>query len=343
MDPTELKSIEAGVEALGEELEIVRRGATPPRVPIGTISATHFSVESSYLSDASTWSLKSEEALERANQMQGEEGDLWRDVAKQYQIAIDYKRKALEAHVAGNEMLAAGYKDAAETSQKAAELWKQSAQTSGAGKESERTCWFNTGKYIQAKAGYQIKVCVAQEAGKTAFAEGYRETVETCQRAADQCRQAALAFAKGNEKEGISLGWEGTSLYAKADCQAKAIEAREAGKVIQAADYTEAAATCQRAADQWEQVAQAVTSGKESEGISWAEACLSFVQQSECHKKAIEAQEAGNEALAAGYRKVIEISQRAGEYHQQAAEAFALEKEGEGGSWTNVGKFLQSK
>ncbi|HLB33572.1 MAG TPA: hypothetical protein VJK54_04990, partial [Chthoniobacterales bacterium] len=49
-----------------------------------------------HLSDAFTWSLKSEEALDKADQIQGKEGDFWRDIAEQYKIASNYKKKAAE-------------------------------------------------------------------------------------------------------------------------------------------------------------------------------------------------------------------------------------------------------
>src|SRR3990167_9327294 len=51
-----------------------------------------------HLSDAFTWSLKSEEALDKADKIQGKEGDFWRDIAEQYKIASNYKKKAAEVH-----------------------------------------------------------------------------------------------------------------------------------------------------------------------------------------------------------------------------------------------------
>ena len=324
-----------------------------------------------YLSDSSIWELKSKEALEHADQMQGQDRDLWKSLAAQYEVAADYEReayaaymlgkwelactgraaywsadyqaKAIKAQEAGKKELAAGYREAASTCQRAADQWKKSALAVATGKNDKAIGYQHEGKFLQAQADYQGKASEAQETGKIEIAASYREAATICQRVVDQWEQSVLAVDAGKENEAISYQEEGKSLQAMADYQVKASEAQEAGKTEFAAGYREAAATSQRAADQWRLSAQTKGEGKLGESINWGNMGKSLQTVADYQVKASEAQEAGKVELVRGYQEVVAILQRAADQWKQSALAFASEKESEGNSLGGGGYSLQMK
>ncbi|HLB34921.1 MAG TPA: hypothetical protein VJK54_11905, partial [Chthoniobacterales bacterium] len=328
-----------------------------------------------YLSDAATWSLKSEEALEKTNQMRGESEDFWRDLSEQYHIAADYEKKASEAHKAnkkdernsccwvgrylhssaerklkameareaGKEELAVGYQDASEVFQQAAEQRKKAIAVYTLGKESEGHSWAWSADSLQKKADYLVKACEAHEANKATLAFGYREAAITSGRAADQWKLSAETKAAGKTNEGNCWGWVGDSLQAGADYQAKVCEAEEAGKKILGAGYGEVVAILKHAADQYKQSALTSAAGKQNESDSWYLVGKSLQAMADYQAKASEAEETGKLTLATGYREAAATFERAASQRKLAAETKAAGKESEGNSWGWVGRSLQAK
>ncbi|HLB33937.1 MAG TPA: hypothetical protein VJK54_06855, partial [Chthoniobacterales bacterium] len=193
------------------------------------------------------------------------------------------------------------------------------------------------------QADYQAKASEAQENGKEALAAGYREVALISEKAAELREQEAQKKALGKIDEGVNYGVEGECLQLQADYNIKAIEAEEAGKVILATGYREAAETSQRAAGIKHQAGEAIASGKEYVGNSLSWVGQSLKLKAEYQAKIIIAREAGKEVLAVRYREVVETSQKASEYYQQAADIFALEKINEGYNDYLVGEYLRSK
>ncbi|HLB33901.1 MAG TPA: hypothetical protein VJK54_06655, partial [Chthoniobacterales bacterium] len=188
-----------------------------------------------HLSDASTWSLKSEEALEKVNQVPNKGRDFWRNLAQQYQVAADYKKnavkfsdyigpwdsnyagmcahssadyqvKAAEAQEAGNLILAGGYREAAETLRKAVEQYQQAIRACTSKREREGMCWSSVGNSLELQADYQvksaeyqIKASEAQKTGKITLVAGYREAAETLQKA----REALNQYAEQNQQAAL--------------------------------------------------------------------------------------------------------------------------------------------
>ena len=329
-----------------------------------------------YLSDASTWSLKSAEVLEKvekANQMQSEEKELWKNLANQYKIAADYERKALEAHIvdkeaqrnscswagrymhssaerqlkaleaqaAGSVILAVGYQGASETSQKAVGCEKQAITAHILGKEDEGYCWAWVAHSLQKKADYQAKACEAEDADKTILAVGYREAAVISELASDQWKLSAKAKIAGKISEGNSWGWVGDSLQLKADYQAKEFEAEEVKKIILASGYRAAAATIQCAADKWKLSAQKKAVGKESEGVSWGNEGKSLQLKAEYQVKATEAEEDGEETLAVGYRELAVILEHVAGLRKLATKSYAAWKKDEADSWDAAARSLK--
>ena len=232
-----------------------------------------------YLSDAFTWSLKSEEALEKASLMKGEQEIFWKNLAEQYKDAADYERKASEAcHL---------------------------------GKENEEYTWVWAGRFAHSVADYQIKASRALAIGKTILAAGYREASITSQQAVDQLKKAIENYIVGKDSEGYSWYWAGRSLQKKADYQAKAGEAKDVGKMALAESYKGAGVISGCAAEQWKLSAERKAIGKESEGVSWGWQGSSLQLKADYQAKTSEAQEAGKAILTIGYREAVEISQRA--------------------------------
>ncbi|HLB34075.1 MAG TPA: hypothetical protein VJK54_07575 [Chthoniobacterales bacterium] len=187
------------------------------------------------------------------------------------QLKADYQVRALEAEEKGEITLAAAYREAAVTSQEAADQSKLAILAYAEGKERKGDACNLAGESFQLKVGYQIKALEAEEAGKTSLAVGYREAAATSQEAADQNKIAVLAYTEGKEREGDIYNLISESFQAKADYQTKTIAAKETGKTSLEAGYREVVATFQRAADQRKQAVQAYLEGKKSEAnnSSW--------------------------------------------------------------------------
>ena len=365
-----------------------------------------------FSSDVSTWLLQSEEALEKSNQdqMQNGDKDYWKDLAEQYKIAADYARKALEAYILwesnkdnswywvinvlrldedcsekdtrknnwdlkidilhlqancygkaakaqerGKKILAAGYREAALTSQKAADQLELSKQKIKEKKWSERKNLHLEANSLQLKAEYQVKASEAQELRKTILAVSYREAAATSQRAADQYQQVALASITGAEKEGSRWHWiekslqaVGKSLQEKADYQVKAGEAQEIEKAQLAVGYREAAATSEKAAEQYQQAVRiqevrSQAAERWDDGENWYLNGKILQEKAEYQVKASEAEEKGKEELAVCYQEIIATLMEATTYYQKAALAYDIENEEDGSQCHSIGMCFKSK
>ncbi|OHE78796.1 MAG: hypothetical protein A3F67_04170 [Verrucomicrobia bacterium RIFCSPHIGHO2_12_FULL_41_10] len=282
-------------------------------------------------------------AAERHAEGEKRDGESCRWQGSSLQSQADYRVKAIEAQEVGKTALATGYREAAETSQRAADQSKLSAERIAEGKESEGMSWQKQGISLQSKANYQVKAIKAQEAKKTALAAGYLQAAETMQRAADQYKLSAEKSAEDKESESTSWFKQGKSLQSKADYQAKGLEAQEAGKREFAVGYLKIAETSQKAADTQKLSAERKAAEKRNEGFSWQGQGVSLQSKADYQAKALEAQEAGKGELAAGYLKAAETSQRGANAQKLSAERHAVEKLDEGNSWQNQGISLQSK
>ncbi|HLB32979.1 MAG TPA: hypothetical protein VJK54_01970 [Chthoniobacterales bacterium] len=322
-----------------------------------------------------------EEALEKSEKVDLIQSKrlLWKELAKDYQVAADYYQnalkannlgkindstswgragysahssvdyyvKAIEAQDAGKTTLAEGYKEAAVTSQRAADQWSQSLVVT---EDSKIISCRYKGKYLQDQAGYQVKASEAQGIGKITLAAGYREAASNLEKAANQWEKAAQAFALKKPDQAISYQEAGKSLQAMADYQVKLSEAKEAGNTILAATYRDHVATSERDAHRWEQAALAVDVRKDSDAISSEEADKTLQAIAAYQAKAYEAQEIGKEQLAAGYREAAAILDVAVGYYRQAALSYAnmrkgslLSGEKQGYSWNSAAQSLESQ
>ncbi|HLB34094.1 MAG TPA: hypothetical protein VJK54_07670, partial [Chthoniobacterales bacterium] len=274
-------------------------------------------------------------------------------------ISRKYKLQELEAQEAGKATLAAGYREAAATIQRASEQYQLAAQAYVAGKDSEGATWSQVGKSLQVSADYQAKASEAQDVGKTTFAAGYLEAAATSQRASEQYELAAKVYAAGKQDESSSWQWEGYYLKAKAEHQAKAAEAQEAGKIALATGYREAAETYQRAIEyqkanyQNKQVAKTsalsemkrdIDQRLDLENSYWSQPA-SLSGDSACYQvKACETQEVASEAqktgkinIAEDYRKAAVAYQSAADQYKLAAQASVARKKSECNSLSNAG------
>ncbi|HLB32865.1 MAG TPA: hypothetical protein VJK54_01395 [Chthoniobacterales bacterium] len=260
---------------------------------------------------------------------------------KLLQSQADYQTKARETQEARKGLLAASYREAVATLQRALD---QLVLAYAAEKESEgNSCHYLVGISLQAKVDYQVKACEAEEAGKTTLAAGYKEAAVISDCAADQYRESALASAEGKESESISWHCAGKSLQLKAGYQAKASEAEEAKKTALAVGYKEVAAKSQDASDHFKQAVETSAVGKERESISWHWAGISLEEKVGYQTKAIEAEEAGKMTLAASCGENAAISERVADQYRQSALAYAAEREREGDIYYLVGNSLRTK
>ncbi|HLB34022.1 MAG TPA: hypothetical protein VJK54_07285 [Chthoniobacterales bacterium] len=243
-----------------------------------------------YLSDTSTWLLKLEEAREKADQMQGEDEEFWRNLAKQYQVAIDYERKALEAH--------------------------------DLGKEDKGSSWAWAGRSIHSSVEYQIKAYEWRNSPKTTLADSYRKAASLSEYAAFMFKQSLLPLGVGIYY-GKNCVLEGECLLLQVKYQAKACEAEEAINRSMSVAYKNAVATLERTTDLWKQTIDniGIEARQEFDG-GWYGMLANeqLKKQVDYQIKAIEAREAGKEELMDRYRKIIETSQKASEYFLRASE-----------------------
>ncbi|HLB34021.1 MAG TPA: hypothetical protein VJK54_07280 [Chthoniobacterales bacterium] len=306
---------EISVEGIRQAVQVYISGSTEEAKQLEDEAWSDY-----YSLRASTMALKKEEALEKADQMQGERRDFWRScLTSQYEkpanyiqypcyascfyeeerlecqhleVAVeslcyqgDYLVKACEAEKDGKEALSECYKKASFISGKAAVQFSTAAEES---KNSGKACRKDVGKSFQAMADYLVKASEAEEIGKVGLAAGYREAAATFERAVEVHGKLSLAsYTESHD----SLHNEGCSLNAKAECQAKAIEAEEVGKVVLATGYREAAATLERAVEQYQQSALAFASEKNSEGINYEKIGVSLDRQSGYQVMAVEKKE----------------------------------------------------
>src|SRR3990167_2680321 len=157
----------------------------------------------------------------------------------------------------------------------------------------------------------------AYDLGRAYQAVGCGDTAITFQSAEDLYRRSTEGKVTGKTSEAYSWSLAGYSLRVKANYQAKAILAEEAGKATLAAGYREAAVILEQAADKFKLAAETKTAGKESAGISWNFEGESLQIKATYQAKASEAEERGNKNQAASYREAAAIS-------EQAADQFRL-------------------
>src|SRR3990167_6233164 len=284
-------------------------------------------------------------AAERKASRKESEGTKWYNAACSIQAVADYQTKALETQELGKLQLAAGYREAATTSQRAADQWKLSAEATLDEKKSQNDCnnLGFVGESLQTKADYQAKASEAQDAGKNDLAKGYLEVITIFQKAEDLLLVAERMHAAGEAVKADCFRRESLPLQAKANYLAKASEAHEVGKEQLAAGYREAAATSQRAADQRKLATIADDSRKVFESHSWEMEAQSLQKKANYQAKISEAEEAGKTMLAAGYQEAITILQGAADQSKESALAKSLGKEKEGNGWSSVAFSLQSQ
>ncbi|HLB32813.1 MAG TPA: hypothetical protein VJK54_01125, partial [Chthoniobacterales bacterium] len=118
-------------------------------------------------------------------------------------------------------------------------------------------------------------------------AADYRKVIATYQRAADQFKQAGEDYIADKEEEDTN-SWllRGMCLQKKAEYQAKAIEARDAGKETLDRGYRQAVGLSERAADQLELKA------RRQLGIRWGLQGLFLQARASCFVRELEEQEA---------------------------------------------------
>ncbi|HLB33220.1 MAG: hypothetical protein A3F67_04095 [Verrucomicrobia bacterium RIFCSPHIGHO2_12_FULL_41_10] len=171
---------------------------------------------------------ETKQALARASaKIKGNESYSWLSVGESFQAVKAYKVKAIEAQEVGKAALAGGYREAATTSQRAADQWRLAAQTFAAGKGYEGLTHQSAGVSFEKIACDQGRMIEMQEAGKEALAAGYQEAVAGCQEAAEALQRAVdqrkeSAQAKVSELERIySFVPSRTSSAERSRCDSK--------------------------------------------------------------------------------------------------------------------------
>ncbi|HLB34300.1 MAG TPA: hypothetical protein VJK54_08720, partial [Chthoniobacterales bacterium] len=265
-----------------------------------------------YASDASTWLLKSEEALEKANQAPSKDIIFWKNLAEQYKIAADYERKALEAHLAD--------------------------------KVDERGGWTWAGRSIHSNANYHIKAIEAQEIGKELLVAGYTEAAATFQQAADLFKQSVQAKEANNKSEFNRLWKKGDTTLKEAEVIAKKTVERETVIIAKNKENRIVQEILKLQKEAQERAAEARSKVKTTTGNvakAWNDLVNSLEKTSEYWTKVYRAEETGKKQLAASYREAAAMLQRAADQYQKSVQAHIGGNSNEGTRLSNEGKATQ--
>ena len=259
------------------------------------------------------------------------------------QLQADYQAKAVEEREAGREMLAEGYKEAAETSQRAAGIKHQAGEAIVAGKEYVGNSLSWVGQSFKLKAEHQAKMIESMKEGKEVLTIRLREIVETLQKASEYYQQAADIFAVANVAEAYDYYLTGEYFRLEAENQAKANEAEEAEKEVPGAVYREAALISEKGMGLGEQETEKKTLGKKEEDKICATEEECFQLKEDYRIKAIKAKEAGREILSEGYKEAVLTLERAVGQYQLAVKVKGEEQEIPKSHWGWSGDLLQAK
>ncbi|HLB34162.1 MAG TPA: hypothetical protein VJK54_08010 [Chthoniobacterales bacterium] len=263
------------------------------------------------------------------------------------EIKTAYEAKANEAQRIGKIDLADAYREAAEILQRASDHCTLFFPNYRASENADINGWPYNGLYeaartLQESADYLAQAGEVEEAGRTTIAASYRESAAILVFAAELHKQSALTYVEKKWYEAESLCNEAYALEEKADYQAKASEAEEAGKVTLAIGYKEAVITLQSVADLFKKSVQAAVLGKKDASRSWCEAGIAMRDKVFYQVKACEAVESARIALASAYQEASAMSACRVDLYKQSAEAYAMENKSNEGkqlfdeAWANM-------
>ncbi|HLB33246.1 MAG TPA: hypothetical protein VJK54_03320, partial [Chthoniobacterales bacterium] len=277
---------------------------------------------------------KFQEARSKTKTMYGSYADAWRSTANSLEKTSKYWTKANEAEGAGKTTLAAGYKAAAEIAQRSADKYQAIAAGVVRGvmevmNKAEIFGWEGA-LSLQKQADYQVKAIEAEEAGKTQLAASYRKAAAVSEKAAERHEQAAKAFDEGKESESTQLFNTGKTTQKEANAIVASIARSVKEKATEAMRKSQEARSKAKA-----------TSGVIAE--VWNSVANSLEKTSEYLMEVQRSQKVGNQMLVKGYKETAEMSQRAADQRELAAQAYIAQKEKEGSSLVLAGKSLQAQ
>ena len=220
-----------------------------------------------------------------------DEGLAWHCLGRSLQAVANYQAKASEAEEEGKTILSIAYREAATTSQSAADRYRLSAQVYADGKESEGICWFFEGESFQAIADYQAKASQAEATGVTELAVTYREAIIMLQDAAEQYQKLLQTVVTGKIWDKSIFYWIGRSLQWQTDYKVKANKAQHAGKVMLADEYREAAGISKKVAAYCQRATQIIAEGKKDEESSLTQVSQYFQSAADHKAEAAEKRE----------------------------------------------------
>ncbi|HLB34788.1 MAG TPA: hypothetical protein VJK54_11225, partial [Chthoniobacterales bacterium] len=221
------------------------------------------------------------------------------------QLKADYQAKAAEAQEAGQVQLAAGYKEAVATLEKAADCYERASQSYIAGKENDVTNWEKAKSSLEIVANYQVKACEAEQVGKIILAARYREQAARAQREADQYQQSIQGNIVSQESEHINP---------------ESIPNQQRQQRIDNSTKRKALSVC---CEKWLAETGSV------DGVSYVSNCITHVANrglvrafEKYRSNVIKAHNVGDDALALSWIQVAEDIQQAIEISIKKAEAF---------------------
>ncbi|HLB33243.1 MAG TPA: hypothetical protein VJK54_03305, partial [Chthoniobacterales bacterium] len=324
MDPTELKKIEEGAEAVGEALGIFERGAVTTQRTVVEPKQSRNYLETDRKNNINSFTQDSDCLLKLATESLDKEttekakgnkflAELWGKSAAQYQKLAEYFLKAAETQGRENDVEAHRYskivrfaniaiRDNRELDLAPKALAKATA-VAAEGNKSLVELWSQSAAQYQKLVEYKLQAVEAKGSGNKAEADRWSKIANSSKRSAD---------------------W----LWAAAEALEKAIEATAMGNELLAELWSKTATQYQESAEYNQKVEEAKLSENNEEIDRWMEVAVTAESSVDQLKLAAEALEKAtavivkdNEFLADLWNKISLQYQEAAKYYRKAGEA----------------------
>ena len=261
------------------------------------------------------------------------------------------------------------YEQLAEQQTHFVNLCNQAAKASATGKTEESDRWNDASDACYWAAEKLMKAIEAENAGKLAIVQKYREAAEQQMRCIELYTESVRAFTEGKTDESALWREAGNGFYDTVEKLEEAIVAEENGMIPQAQELREKAIKYQQKAEQQKQAAEklqiqrvtieadrklietwnvrkeemkekkakAHTAGKTTEWTSWHNAGAGYCGAAEKQEKATAAEIEDKPEIAKKWREAANQQVDSVEHFIQAAKAYVAKRTDEGDAWNNAG------
>ncbi|HLB33741.1 MAG TPA: hypothetical protein VJK54_05850, partial [Chthoniobacterales bacterium] len=339
MDPAELKSIEEGVESLGEGLGVFRKTEAEAKAGLRSKTEGHLHETKGTVTDHAISSGEGESSGGEGVFSLTSESE---EINKSLSQVSECLTKAAKANDEGKQEIAALWTKGAECMQASAEYDKKTAEASASNNREDQERFKNASHYFSSSA-LQLKQAIhALEKSTQAEIANQGELAALWIKTSKENQESAEYFSKTvnaclNGKIADTTRWENVANFCKSSADQLELAGEALEKAINAIALSrQSVATCcnrlarqhQELAECYHQASNAWSTGNTTERTCFRSASFSadasanrLKEASIILEKAIQSMEADQEELAASWLKTVEQYQELAEYHFQATNA----------------------